>query len=78
MFSVLWWGNVKGGGYMDVQDEDGNIVINCILISRMEGSRIYYGRQLTLLWEAVESNHVADVREKWRAFVSTSMDLSVP
>jgi len=29
-------------------------------------------------WETVDSIHVADVREKWRASVSTLMDLSVP
>jgi hypothetical protein len=28
-------------------------------------------------WEAVDSIHVADVREKWRASVITAMDLSV-
>jgi len=29
-------------------------------------------------WEAVDSVHVADIREKWRASVITAMDLSVP
>ena len=29
-------------------------------------------------WETVDSIHVSDVREKWRASVSISVDLSVP
>jgi hypothetical protein len=31
MFSGLWWGNLKERGFMDVKDEDGRIVLNCIL-----------------------------------------------
>jgi len=31
MSSGLWWGNLKGRGFMDVQDEDWRIVLNFIL-----------------------------------------------
>jgi hypothetical protein len=31
MFSGLWWGNLKERGFIVVQDEDGRIVLNCIL-----------------------------------------------
>ena len=58
----------------------------CVVVCDLETSRmgapyihdISHLRVKYVGWEAVDSVHVADIREKWRASVITAMDLSVP
>jgi len=60
---VFWWGNLRGRDQWGDPDADGRIILRCIFRK----------------WEGVEDwMELAQDRDRWRALVSTVMNLRVP
>ena len=60
----FWWGNLRGRDHWGDPDVDGRIILRWIFRK----------------WEGVSGDwmELAQDRDKWRAFVSTVMNLRVP